>query len=259
MEKINAYVLKNDKSIFTLLANHDRSLRWISDKQIAQRKENGTLEEFMDTFIDKHLWYLPIPRFGRQIEVEACREKIINGAVIALDTICDDKMSYVYNGQDPLVIVDTMYRIGWPHIAFLRRQGKRLLSSQAYVLCLTALNPRDLALVKKETIESQEFNLIARDIIQEETGSFLDSPEDFLMAVSNFLDEKAYNTILMSCPKAGPHWHDVNDLIEQNLLTDDILTSINDFKDNWSRKGIRGEHLQIKISSLLDETPELGI
>jgi len=260
IEKINAYVFQNNKSIFKLLANADRSLRWVSDKPLIPKQSFDVFEDHMDAFIDKHLWFLPIPRFGRNIEVEASFETILKGASIALNTICDDRMSYAESEQNPLVIIDAMYSIGWPHIAFLRRQGRRLLAAQSYVLCLMALNARDLSLVQKETIESIEFVQLARSIIQEEIGaSFLDGPDDFLNAVSEHLRKKAYCKIKDKCPKASSTWLNYDDLKSQSLLSDDVVNQVESFKTDWLSQGLRREDLNIKISSLLDEKPEIGI
>jgi len=221
------------------------------------------MESQMDAFIDRHLWFLPLPRFGRTSDAPLEFETVCRGALIALSTICDDKLSYVddRHKQDPFMIIEAMYRIGWPHMVFLRRQGRRLLAAQAYVICLMALDPKTLSMVQQEVIDSIAFTQIAQTVIREEMGSliFLDGPEEYLKAVSTFIDARDYKRLLRSCPRADSSWLRVDDLTDQNLVNDELRASIDTFVTHWTTRGLKSSDLDIRIKNLLDEMPEIGI
>jgi hypothetical protein len=261
IESINAFVLKNKRNVFQsdYFRIPDRSLRWV----LSKRREPDiaitaiTLEQHMDAFIDRHLWFLPIPRFDRLDDSEIDNQRLVDGAFAALETICKDKMSYKTE-KNAIAIIEEFYRIGWPHIAFLKRSGRRLLSAQAYVLCLMALNSNSMSKVSADAIQSETFLLNAQSILLEEMSlDFLDGPISFLCAVSEYIDKKSYDDILSQVPKAEANWLKVSDLKEQNLISDDLQEKLDLFQQFWSAKGLT--EIVVCIKDLLNENPEIGI
>ena len=265
MNTINAYVLKYDKGAFASVFI-DKSLRWCSDCPILTENSNNELGNSIDTFIDKHLWYLPLPRFSRTSESDINIEVAMKAANYALKLLCSDNMSYTDDKQEKLVILSHFFLIGWPHLTFLKKQGKRLLAAQAYVVCLMALNPTIMSKVSQSTIDSLAFIELAQQVICEEINpkTFLDGPSDYLDAVSKFLTLKAETnseeSVFKRCPRASLDWLNIEELKTQNLLSQDIIVKIDEFKNFWTLQGLNPKRLEfLYLKNILDESPEIGI
>jgi hypothetical protein len=269
MNSINAYVVKYDKGAFASVYI-DKSLRWCSDGPVKNNNDNlsqsDELSNLIDMFIDKHLWYLPLPRFSRTCENDINVEVAIKAANYALKLMSSDNMSYIDEKQEKLVILSHFFLIGWPHLTFLKKQGKRLLAAQSYVVCLMALNPKIMSKVSQSTIDSLAFIELAQQVICEEINpnTFLDGPADYLNAVSKFLALKAERnseeSVFKRCPRASLDWLNVEEIKTQNLLSHDIMVKIDEFKNFWTLEGLNPKRLEfLYIKNILDECPEIGI
>ena len=149
-------------------------LRWCSDVPIVGLKEpkgqkdspdgpsqtKSSLELTMDSLIDEHLFYLPLPRYARTFEgPEPDASTIIKASSLSL---------FASEGAQDLSVIRDLYAEWYPCIDFLRDPNADI-EAQACVLCLLVLDAKSLRNLSTFT---GKFKHLAFEELKRETGHF---------------------------------------------------------------------------------------
>jgi hypothetical protein len=228
-------------------------MRWLLDGPL-ETSFDGTLEQIMDAFLDRHLWFLPVPRYGRKYFDTVTEETIVACLKIMLDNI--DDHDYMYDaGRNATEILFAAYKL-WPQIenVFQSSVDNKIA---VYTMILMALDLKTSRLLEPS---KKNFETLAEKVIFDEIEG-LSSFEDLrsvLTKASDFLDARHHKTMLSTLPRTEEPWHPYLESKERGLVSlelentcEALCTMYEDFLPDFLRA-----HLHIK--SLLDEKPDIA-
>jgi len=195
-------LLRHSKKICLI----DSALRWCSDipveKSISDRTRDSCLEDCMDSFIDAHLYFLPLPRFARAYDTTSAsdftksikgldQESIIYKAALLTSFASELSLESKDTTTVSLFKINELFLEHYPSLDCLR-DSRIDLSFQACLLCLLALDAKSLKNlnVKKMTNNQRNtFTHLAFKEIKKDVGSF-NTYIEMLQEVSRFLRAK---------------------------------------------------------------------
>jgi len=212
-----------------MLSVHDylrkTCLRWVSEKPIKNENESHTLEEALDKLIDKHLWYLPIPRFKRKYESPCHLES---------------------NSFEELKNINL-----WKHTKFMQIIDSSILDKQAAILMITCLKPEISKQLSMNNILEDTFFDNSIDLIKEEINSKSDTLLNLIEDLISFKDLEDFKKI----NTAQSNWLKITDLENLNLIAADVQIKADEYLSNFAYKNLKDF---LRIQNLEDENPTFG-
>jgi hypothetical protein len=220
---------------------------------IGESIEIAQANQTPDSFINRHLHYLPIPRF----QGEPTRPTIegLYSCTLKLQTLCgvDVTESFIADFDDDHSVTDlySIFQDLMPNLDTLRDMHLPETNLKC-ALALLALDPNEFRKINSTMIHYHDFpNLAIRAIQQEIKDS----------TVSTVLDDvdaylcKRYVDIAMSLlPEAGQHW------IPYAIAKDQMMLELPSLEKYAMISGLSLEALYAKayVKNLVDEDPEIG-
>ena len=263
-KELYSFISDADFEIKTNLSAEERgdffissALRWVSEVPLQNEGPDK-----IDNFIDKHLWFLPIPRFTNTHVPAALNDgQLIRVCLKNLKEHCANHEFHksVQDTNSTISwphIVSRAFEVMWPHIAVLRDSDVGL-QVQERIVCLMAIDPANLKSFNIDFYENSNFLDNSMDIILDEIGQ-KNIDGDILQVVSKFLDTRSHK---LKQSKVAPQnstdlWLKTDELDSQGLLSAEISRKVDVLIDSQSlSSGLSKDYLKgaCRIKNIIDE------
>lgn len=232
---------------------HSTCLRWCCP--IAASLETPwPKDNVVDFFIERHLAYLPLPRFqetpyGPTIqEICACALRLqtlcgvdITESVDTIDTIQDSEASKMHECFAQLVPnLDTLRDLDLPN------------ENMHCALALLALDPHEFGKISTTMLHSEIFPDLALQAVQQDIGPT--SLETILETTDAFLCKRFMHHAFASLPDAQSDW------IQYAVARDQMMIQVPSLEHYTLVSGLSLKALESHayVKNLVDEDPEIG-
>lgn len=262
---------KHDKQLLKTTA-----LRWCMERKSkavgspfmtyltdAFKPSGPELEATMDTFIDRHLWFLPVPRYLLDLDedIEPDLNTIRNAVNEALVLVGHENLR---PGAPVKEMADAVAK-AYPTIDMLR-DPQAPLDNQAAFLALLASDAKMAVRVPHKILYAPGFpDQVIKALLQDELkGLSVDSADwaNILKSLDEVLMTAAVNGAWTKMPRAGLDFSLAEELRVKGLITSEIEDQIDTFLQQHAvSSGLSDEvvRARIAVSSVLDERPDIGV
>lgn len=224
------------------------ALRWCRSEPILEPGNH------IDTFIDKYLHHLPVPRYARTCHASPSDEEISECIVIELqrqniltdDDVVDDVVNLTTASNCFMALV--------PLIQVLR-DSTTSTETAICILALIAMDPINSIRIRASDTRHPDFVKTAHYILEQEG---LVIKDNLLEDLDEFLTVRHVIAELSKLPEATCEWTKLSDVIENELLDFNKIKEI--LEDFSSSSGLPVDMLQSMayIKNLVDEDIQIG-
>lgn len=236
-------------------------LRWCSPTRVVGTSvdsESFTAEErLIDWFVDKHLYYLPFPRFTRLYNEVSTLEDLVDNVCLSLMGFahdCDTEIESEICSTQDLYQIAEKFKSLCPTLPTLRQRNFPLTNLQC-ALALVALDPIEFSKISANTLHYEIFPQLAIKMASREIGHDT-SVQTLLHDVDAFLETQKLDEIYNSLPSAD----DWPNKILWITARDNMMVAVPDLEPFCLVTGVSLESLQkcAYVKNIVDEDIQVG-
>lgn len=235
-------------------------LRWCSPTAIEQHQgpaatDEATDESIIDWFVDKHLHYLPFPRFTRAFNEANTLEDLVDNVCLSLigfAHLCEVDLET--DASSDLYYIAEKFNELCPTLPTLRQTNLPLKNLKC-ALALLALDPIEFAKISANTLHYEIFPQLALKMTARDIGRET-SLETLLQDVDLFLEKQKLDSAYKCLPDAN-EWPT---RIAWLTARDNMMANVPSLEPYSEMSGLSMETLEkcAFVKNIVDEEIQVG-